>query len=104
VVVDRGGRTTIITHMDTKAATMESFRWREADSREAKQIWAAYQQQHDLSERRGQTVGIDPVSGRIWFGESIQDIVSQRDAEGLDSPLFFERVGSETYFRKGGRQ
>jgi len=83
---------------------MKSSNWKEADSRKAKQIWAAYQQQHDLSERSGQTVGIDPASGRIWFGESIQDIVSQRDAEGLDSPLFFERVGSATYFRKGGRQ
>ena len=76
--------------------------WGEAESSKAKQIWAEYQQQHDLSDRiGGQTVGIDPASGRIWFGESIQDIVSQRDAEGLDSPLFFERVGSATYFRKG---
>jgi len=78
--------------------------WGEAESIKAKQIWAEYQQQHDLSDRIGQTVGIDPASGRIWFGESIQDIVSQRDAEGLDSPLFFERVGSATYFRKGGRR
>ncbi len=52
----------------------------------------------------GQTAGIDPISGRIWFGESIQDIVAQRDAESLQSPLFFERVGSDTYFRKGSRQ
>jgi len=83
---------------------MELSTWSDADSLKAKQIWAAYQQQHDLSERLGQTAGIDPTNGRIWFGESIQDIVIQRDAEGLDSPLFFERVGSETYFRKGGRQ
>jgi hypothetical protein len=75
--------------------------WGEADSIKAKQIWAEYQKQHDLSDRIGQTAGIDPASGRIWFGESIQDIVCQRDAEGLHSPLFFERVGSETYFRKG---
>lgn len=83
---------------------MELSTWRETDSVKAKQIWAAYQQQHDLSEHLGQTAGIDPASGRIWFGESIQDVVSQRDAEGLDSPLFFERVGAETYLRKGGRQ
>ena len=104
MVVDQGHCPTIMTHMNAKAVTMEPSSWREADSLKAKQIWAAYQQQHDLSEERGQTVGIDPTSGRIWFGESIQDIVSQRDAEGLDSPLFFERVGSETYFRKGGHQ
>ncbi len=83
---------------------MELSAWSEADSFKAKQIWTAYQQHHDLSQRRGQTAGIDPVSGRIWFGESIQDIVAQRDVEGLHSPLFFERVGSDTYFRKGGRQ
>jgi hypothetical protein len=78
--------------------------WSDTDSLKAKQIWAAYQQQHDLSERLGQTVGIDPTTGRIWFGESIQEIVHQRDAEGLHSPLFFERVGAKTYFRKGSRQ
>ena len=27
--------------------------------------WEAYQQQHDLSGRQGQTAGIDPVSGRL---------------------------------------
>jgi len=83
---------------------MELSTWSDADSLKAKQLWAAYQQQHDLSERLGQTVGIDPTTGQIWFGESIQEIVHQRDAEGLNSPLFFERVGSDSYFRKGGRQ
>ena len=82
---------------------MELSPWTEADSLKAKQIWNAYHQQHDLSQRVGQTAGIDPASGRIWFGESIQDVVAQRDAEGLQSPLFFERVGSDTYFRKGRR-
>ena len=75
--------------------------WEESDSAKARQIWMDYQRQHDLSARIGQTAGIDPRSGRIWFGESILDIVSQRDAEGLDSPLFFERVGFDTYHRKG---
>ena len=79
---------------------MPLAKWTESDSFRAKQIWLDYQRQHDLSARTGQTAGIDPRSGRIWFGESILDIVSQRDAEGLDSPLFFERVGSETYFQK----
>ena len=92
-----------MTQMDTEKVAKESSNWREIDSLKAKQIWTAYQQQHDLSERVGQTVGIDPVSGRMWFGESIRDVVSQRDAEGLDSPLFFERVGSPVYFRKGVR-
>lgn len=83
---------------------MKRSNWTKADSNKAKQIWAEYQQHHEISNRIGQTAGIDPKSGRIWFGESIRDIVTQRDAEGLKSPLFFERVGSETYFRKGGHR
>jgi len=78
--------------------------WAEAQSVKAKIVWAEYLKQHDLSNRIGQTAGIDPKSGRIWFGESIRDIVLQRNTEGLNSPLFFQRVGSETYFRKGGRR
>ncbi len=75
--------------------------WTETDARKVKQIWDTYQKQHNLSERIGHTAGIDPKSSRIWFGDSIQAIVQQRDREGLDSPLFFQRVGDETYFRKG---
>ena len=83
--------------------TMRGSNWTEADSVKAKQIWTQYQQQRDLSDRVGQAVGIDPQSGQLWFGESILDIVAQRDAQGLKSPLFFERVGSETYLNKGHR-
>ena len=78
---------------------MRNYNWTEVDSVKSKQIWVEYQQQHDLSDRIGQTVGIEPKSGRIWFGSSIRDIVLKRDAEGLKSPLFFERIGSQTYFR-----
>jgi hypothetical protein len=56
--------------------------WTEAESSRAREIWSEYQQHHDMSERRGQTAGIDPVSGRIWFGDSIQDVIAQRDADG----------------------
>ncbi len=78
--------------------------WTEADSDRARELWSDYQQHHDLSGRAGQTAGIDPVSGRIWFGDSIQDVVAQRDADATDAPLFFMRVGSSTYYRKGGRR
>ena len=50
---------------------MNPANWTEADSRNAKRIWAEYQKQHDITERIGQTAGIDPKSGRIWFGDSI---------------------------------
>lgn len=78
--------------------------WTEADSRKSKQIWAEYQERHDISDQIGQTAGIDPKSGRIWFGDSISEIVENRRAEGMTSPLFFELVGFKAYFRKGGHQ
>jgi hypothetical protein len=80
---------------------MPTTEWTQSDSFRAKKIWTEYQRQHDLSARIGQTVGIDPYTGRVWFGASIDDIVSQRDAEGVSTPLFFERVGSDTYYQKG---
>ncbi|MCY4552716.1 MAG: hypothetical protein OXC79_03505 [Candidatus Poribacteria bacterium] len=83
---------------------MKHSSWTEADSRNAKRIWAEYQKQHDITERIGQTAGIDPKSGRIWFGDSAIEIVERRRAEGLTSPLFFERVGFKAYFRKVGRR
>jgi hypothetical protein len=88
--------------MNTADHSSSSSLWKDTDSGKAKQLWTTYQQQHDLSAYQGQTVGIDPDSGRVWFGKSIQDVVLQRDAEGLKSPLFFERVGSTTYFRRSG--
>ena len=57
---------------------MKHSDWTQADSREAKQIWEEYQKQHNLSDRIGQTAGIDPKSKRIWFGSSIRDIVPKK--------------------------
>ena len=78
--------------------------WSEADSNRAQEIWSEYEQQHDLSQKVGQTAGIDPATGCIRFGESIQDVIAQRDADGSESPLFFIRVGSPTYYRKVGHR
>ena len=83
---------------------MKHPEWTEADSRRCKRIWTEYQKQHDLTEHIGQAAGIDPKSGRIWFGDSALDIVQQRLTEGLDSPLFFKRVGYAAYLWKGGRR
>jgi hypothetical protein len=86
------------------STTMSPSQWSEADTARARQIWAEYQKHHDVSARVGQAVGIDPVSGRVWFGESAQDIVRQMNAEGIDTLLYFVRVGSDYYVRKGGRR
>ena len=76
----------------------------DADIVRARQIWADYQQQHDVSDRTGQAVGIDPFSGRIWFGESAKDIWHQMEAEGTHVPIFILRVGRDYYYRKGGHR
>lgn len=73
------------------------------DSVKAREIWAQYQREHDLSDRKGQAVGIDPVSGRVWFGEPAKDIWRQMDQEGIRTPIYCLRVGSDYYGRKGKR-
>lgn len=65
----------------------------------AERIWAEYQSAHDLSERSGDIAGIDPHSGRVWIGEWFDDVIAQRDADGIDSPLLFQRIGSPTVLR-----
>ena len=83
---------------------MEHQTLTEDDSHKAKRIWRDYQERNDVAAHIGQTVGIDPKSERIWFGESALEIVQKRLVEGLTSPLFFERVGDTAYLRKGGRR
>ena len=53
---------------------MSETNWSPAETERALQLWAEYQQQHDLTARLGQTAGIDPVSGRVWFGKSAKEI------------------------------
>ena len=74
------------------------------DVRRAERIWRDYQQTHDVSHRKGEAVGIDPASGRVWFGESALGVVDTMRADGTDAPLFFLRVGYDYYCRKGGRR
>lgn len=74
------------------------------DTARARQYWAQYQRQHDVSDRIGETAGIDPVSGRVWFGTSAKDIVAQMEAEGVMVPLYFVRIGFDYYLRKGAHR
>ena len=83
---------------------MNASTWTKSDTAKAGQVWSDYQKQHDLSTCLGKTAGIDPNTGRVWIGESIQNVLSQRNADGIDSLLFFERIGSKAYYRKGGRR
>jgi hypothetical protein len=83
---------------------MSETTWSAAEVERARQIWAEYQKQHDVSDRVGQTADIDPVSGRVWFGASAKDIWLQQDAEGVEVPCYYVRVGKDYYLRKGGRR
>lgn len=66
----------------------------------AETIWEEFQSVHDLSERNGEIAGIDPHSGKVWIGEWFDDVIAQRDADGIDRPLLFQRIGSPTVLRK----
>lgn len=83
---------------------MSVTNWTEAETERAIEVWNEYQRNNDLTRRKGQTAGIDPVSGRIWFGESAKDIWRQLEGKGIDAPLYYVRVGSDFYVRKGGHR
>ena len=78
--------------------------WSAADTQRAIEIWREYQAAHDVTDRVGQTAGIEPETGRVWFGVSAQDIARQMDSAGGQHPFYAVRVGSEHYVRKGGRR
>jgi hypothetical protein len=71
------------------------------DVQRAEALWGDYQKAHDLSGEAGRTAGIDPESGRIWLGDSMLEVTQKQDAAGDPAPLFFVRIGSAYYFRKG---
>jgi hypothetical protein len=74
------------------------------DVERAKAIWDAYCREHDVRRRKGQTVGIEPTSGKMWFGESATDVHRKMVADGFDRPAYFVRVGYDYYLRKGSRR
>ncbi|HEY3320397.1 MAG TPA: hypothetical protein VGP72_08020 [Planctomycetota bacterium] len=83
---------------------MPTATWTAQETEKAKATWAEYQKSHDVSAWKDQTAGIDPDSGRVWFGERASDIVKQLDAEGISALLYFVRVGYDWYERKGGHR
>ena len=71
-----------------------------AEIAEATRIWDEYQQTHDLTGLRGQAAGIDPKTGEVWLGKSAVAICLERQEQGLNSLLFFERIEFSTYLKK----
>jgi hypothetical protein len=70
----------------------------------ARAIWEEYQKHHDIAPFIDQAAGIEPESGRVWFGESGLDIQKKMHAEGIDSPFYCVRVGYDYYLRKGAHR
>jgi hypothetical protein len=79
---------------------MSASTWSSADTDQACRIWDEYQQNNDVTYLVGQTAGIDPVSSRIWLGDSAADIWRQRQLDGIDTPIYCVRVGCGYYLRK----
>ena len=68
----------------------------------ADRTWTAYLETHDLADQMGRVAGIDPGTGEVVIADSIQAIVALRGGHG--SPLLFKRIGSSTFYQKGGRR
>ena len=83
---------------------MSSTSQEQVDIERAQVLWADYCRNHDIGPLHGLAAGIEPISGRIWFGESAADIYDKKVADGIVAPFFVMRVGSPTYLRKGRRQ
>ena len=77
--------------------------WKPEYTAKALQIWDAYQQQHDLSKLNGKVAAIEPHSERIWIGNSGVDVAAQMQSEGIETPVYLIRIGSNYYIRKGRR-
>ncbi|HEY1376513.1 MAG TPA: hypothetical protein VGF55_06945 [Gemmataceae bacterium] len=83
---------------------MATHTWTDADTQRAREFWQEYQKHHDVSDRVGQTVGIDPETGDVHFGETAAEIGKRLLAEGRHKLLYFVRVGSEVYARRHGKR
>jgi hypothetical protein len=70
----------------------------------ALEVWREYERTHDVTALHGKAVGIDPVSGRVWFGDRARDVAQAARADGVTTKLLTIRVGLGYYQRKGGRR
>ncbi len=72
------------------------------DTKRALRVWEDYQKAHDVSALQGKAVGIDPKTGRVWFGDDAREVSRNARADGVTSRLLGLRVGQGFYLRKGG--
>jgi hypothetical protein len=74
------------------------------DADRAKAIWAEYERTHDLRGMEELAVGIDPDTGEVHFGASMDDIGRRLEREGRFKPLFYRWVNDPSYYHFGGRR
>src|SRR5262245_11985295 len=74
------------------------------DTEKAKRIWAEYERTHDLGGMQNLAVGIDPESGEVHFGKSMEEIGERLEQEGRFKPLFYRWVNDPAYFHRGVRR
>ena len=82
---------------------MAATAWKTETAERAREFWQAYQRQHDVSDLRGQVAAVDPESGRVWIGPYAIDALDKMNADGVDTPVWFVRVGYDYYVTKGRR-
>ena len=80
---------------------MKTPLWPEGHTARALEIWADYCRDHEITHLIGSTVGIEPESAKLWFGESATDVAKKKLAEGIEAPIYCLRVGRDYYLRKG---
>jgi hypothetical protein len=73
------------------------------DTERAQIIWNEYQAVNDLSDKDGQIAAIDPISGKVWIGETPSTVASMMRAIGSAAPVYLVRVGEDHFVRKGRR-
>jgi hypothetical protein len=78
--------------------------WTDSHTQRALEVWREYERTHDVTALHGKAVGIDPVSGRVWFGNYARDVAQAARADGVTARLLTIRVGLGYYQRKGGRR
>ena len=72
-------------------------------SERAERIWTDYQRSADLASLHGMVAGVDPDGGRVWIADDVVQVVERMHADGVDTPLWFVRVGYDYLNVKGSR-
>jgi hypothetical protein len=83
---------------------MPDVNHRQFDMNKVNEVWEEYARTHDLAGKGQMAVGIDPDTREVFLGESASEIVEHLKQEGRFRPLYFRRVNSPYYWRKGGRR